>query len=120
MKISYYELLGMIKENKQPKKVVYNDFVYIWNDINYEKSNGYHITDRLDEKDMFNKEIFILESTEIIEEEKEIEELKPKLECVRDGLKPIPYERKYYNIEELGDKLNELIREVNKLKKEGK
>ena len=49
MEISYYELLGMIKDNKNPKKVVYEDKVYIWNYKDYQTNSGSYITTNLHE-----------------------------------------------------------------------
>lgn len=39
--ISYYELLGMIKEGNNPKKVKYYNIIYEWDGYNYinEKEN---------------------------------------------------------------------------------
>lgn len=110
MKVSYYELLGMIKENKQPEKIVYNDNVYTWDSENFAKNNGYCITDKMKEIEMFNKDITILEPMGIIEEDKEIVEAKcyENFESIDDYIEHLKY------------KINELIREVNKLKKEGK
>ena len=116
MKVSYYELLGMIKENKQPKKLVYNDNVYTWDSENFAKNNGYCITDKMKEIEMFNKDITILEPMGIIEEDKEIEELHDYAGKYNDDVVYV-----WENNERiLKDKINELIREVNKLKKEGK
>lgn len=122
MKISYYELLGMIKENKQPNKVVYADSVYIWNSANYKNKNNCYIISKIDEINMFNKDITILEPKEIIEEEKEIEELLRSNVCYEDIDNPLGMLKAQYeqSKEEICDKINELIKEVNKLKKKGK
>lgn len=34
--INYYELLGMIKNKTNPKKVKFDNDIYIWNNVNYE------------------------------------------------------------------------------------
>lgn len=60
MKVSYYELLGLIKENKNPKKVVYDDVVYNWNDKNYISKGDYCISEQIHEIDMFDKQIYLL------------------------------------------------------------
>lgn len=117
MKISYYELLGMIKENKQPNKVVYNDNVYIWNERNYKNSSGNYLSNIIDEINMFDKNIIILEPTEIIEEDKEIEELQL---CSLNKFKTMSSDERYYITAIEYDKLNEVIRKVNKIEKEGK
>ena len=78
----------------------------------------------LDNDSRFDSNEYILDYldyfVEIIEADKEIEELECEIECYRDGLNPIPIERRHYNQEKMGNKINELIKEVNKLKKEGK
>ena len=101
MMISYYELLGMIKEGKQPKKVKYDDGIFEWDDYDYISSANY-LSNYLNERRMFDKNI------EIIEEDKDIEELNYE-EHIGVDL-----------VETIYDKINELIREVNKLRKEDK
>lgn len=60
MKVSYYELLGLIKDDKNPKKVVYKDIVYIWSGENYTDKNKYYISNYINEIDIFDKEIYLL------------------------------------------------------------
>lgn len=112
------DLLNLVYEKKAPKKILYKY-------CEYEFSCGINDYKNRDNLELFsylfsNEEKALYLEVEIIEEDKEIEELESELECVRDGLNPIPYERKRYNISELGDKLNEVIRKVNKIEKEGK
>lgn len=99
--ISYYELLGMIKEGKQPKKVKYDDGIFEWDDYDYISSANY-LSNYLNERRMFDKNIEIIEENEDIEEINYIEHLGVDL------------------VKTLYDKINELIREVNKLRKEDK
>ena len=99
--ISYYELLGMIKEGNNPKKVKYDDGIFEWDDYDYISSANY-LSNYLNERRIFDKNI------EIIEEDKDIEELNYE-EHIGVDL-----------VETIYDKINELVREVNKLRKEDK
>ena len=102
MMISYYELLGMIKEGKQPKKVKYDDIIFNWCDGNYIEGEYDYLNRYFNEEQMFYK------NKKIIEEDKDIEELNYE-EHIGVDL-----------VETIYDKINELIREVNKLRKEDK
>lgn len=116
MKISYYELLGMIKEGNIPvrikvclvgnKKVVYiaefeSNYALVCYRIENEKEEDenyhYYLSECLIECSMFDKNI------EIIVEEKEMEKLDVN---------------KFHDIDELVYKIDELIDEIKKLKKE--
>lgn len=101
MMISYYDLLGMIKEGNIPKKVKYDDGIFEWDDYDYISSANY-LSNYLNERRMFDKNI------KIIEEDKDIEELNYE-EHIGVDL-----------VETIYDKINELVREVNKLRKEDK
>ena len=120
MKISYYELLGMIKEGNIPerikaclvgnKEVVYiaefetEDILLCYmieNENEQDENYHYYLSECLIEYSMFD------ECIEIIEEEKEIEKL----------VKPDGYSAENY-IDDMFDKINELIDKINQLKKE--
>ena len=113
MKITLYELLGLIKDNKAPKKIrcFGHDYEFSISDegidyIEIDKEAGErYLTDVIGEN--YLSSIFST-TVEILEEEKEIEELSllgdPRVTCKN----------------EIINKINELVREVNKLKKEGK
>lgn len=120
MELTLYELLGLIKDNKAPKKIRCfghdYEFSIVDGDIDYiaiDKETGVdcYLSDVIGD----NYLGFIFSTTvEIIEEEKEIEELdlgeaRPNGEYIIS-----------INDKKMQDKLNELVREVNKLKKEGK
>lgn len=104
--ITIYELLGLIKNNKAPKIIKCNDLIFIYNepskDYVYERSNSCWLFKHYIE---LGKEIS--KKVEILEEDEDIEELK-----IANDKYP------YYDNIEIGDKLNEVIREVNKLRKE--
>lgn len=56
-------------------------------------------------------------------EEKEIEELEKDVEYIEHPEKEYPdriEKRYYYDKDKMGDKINELVKELNKIKKEGK
>lgn len=129
MKITIYELLGLIKDDKAPKKIrcFGRDYEYSTNDegidyIEIDKETGvkYYLSDVIGDNHLG----FIFSTTvEILEEEKEIEELKKDVAYIEHPEKDYPnkIERKdYYDRDKMGNKINELVREVNNLKKEGK
>lgn len=89
MKITMYELLGMIKDGKAPKKIKYKDFIYEYYEketvIDYrcydEKTELYGYLSSCIDYETFN----ILENeVEILEEEKKIPE---KLNLDKDELR---------------------------------
>lgn len=110
MEISMIDLFDMVANfEEMPEKIKYRYDDYSWNrfEKDYQKKSGewlfrnmkgiYHLNDRV----------------EIIEEEKEIEELDLR-EVRPDGTYIISINNK-----KIQDKINELVREVNKIKKEG-
>ena len=138
MKISYYDLLGMIKENKIPKKMVVrigcSSKIYIANfdknEFNYyslegEEDENYkeYLTECFLESMMFDKCI------EIVQEDYEITKLEnekafycyAKYEEYKHEMDKIIYILRGMNLTEekidnMNTKINELIDEVNKLK----
>ena len=52
MKISYYELLGMIKDGNIPEKVIDRGDTYFWNGKRYKSEIGIYLSD-FDEIEMF-------------------------------------------------------------------
>lgn len=131
MELTLYELLGLVKDNKAPKKIKCNgdyydyEFSIIDGDIDYiaiDKETGvnYYLTDVIGE----NYLGFMFSTTvEVLEEEKEIEELSllgdPRVTCEDSFLsRMLTNNNKEHN--EIINKINELVREVNKIKKEGK
>lgn len=104
--ISYYELLGLIKEGKQPDKVEYDDAIYCWVNGSYEHSNRCEfLAEQLNEINMFNKNIKIIE-----EKPKQIEMINiPTIDNVENE-----------RICRAEFKINELTKAVNYLLKEDK
>ena len=54
MKISYYDLLGMIKEGNIPEKVIDRGDTYFWNGKRYKSEIGIYLSD-FDEIEMFEE-----------------------------------------------------------------
>ncbi len=116
MELTLYELLGLIKDNKAPKKIrcFGHDYEFSISDegidyIEIDKEAGErYLTDVIGEN--YLSSIFST-TVEIIEEEKEIEELDLG-EARSNGEYIISI-----NDKKIQDKINELIRGVNKLKK---
>ena len=68
MKITIYELLEMIKDDKAPKKIKYNNDIYEYEDCDYFDINRGYLFDRYNVSGILNDEV------EILEEEKKIPE----------------------------------------------
>ena len=112
-KIILYELLGMIKDNKTPKQIY--AYGYYWE---FDREVHDYVNDEdttLIDEYLDNAIVNSLDDEiEIIEEEKEIKEIDMCTGGIMgfDGVENITGALK--------DKINELVREVNKIKKEGK
>lgn len=106
MKITMYELLGLVKDSKAPKKIKYGNVKLTYN----EGCEDYYLYygEGLFEYKFGNCKNFLNDEVEIIEEPKKIENcLKgDRFLCDKD------------EIEHLRTKIDELIDEVNKLKGE--
>ena len=130
MKITIYELLGLIKDGKAPLRIKYDDLIWILRDEfnDYFDEEEYLFIKGFDEYE--NAKDFLLEQVEILDEEDEfidIEEI--KLTC--DGsIKGYYNGETHYITTNIKDKevyiklLNDLIKNqkkiINKLKEEGK
>ena len=104
MKITIYELLGLVKDGKAPKKIKYNDI-----ELEYDKDTKdyYPYYDKyLFEYKFADCVDFLEDEVEIIEEDKTIE----KCKNYEDFLGIDDY------IEHLKNKIDELIDEINNLK----
>lgn len=127
--ITIYELLGLIKDDKVPKKIEYEGKIYIFSGDDYSVNDdleewllsGYYLTTLLNEK------------VKILEEDKDIELLDVALLSQSDNWLWCPSKDDFEKDIELNAyiignirentlnfqrKINELIREVNKLRKE--
>ena len=67
--ISYYDLLGMIKEGNIPKKVKCDNSIFEWFDFGYYQNTktDEYLTELLCENEMFDKKIEIIEKYNGIE-----------------------------------------------------
>lgn len=111
MKITMYELLGLVKDGKAPKKIKYNDI-----ELEYDKDTNdyYSYYDKyLFEFKFVNCVDFLNDEVEVIEEDKKIEKI-----TVREKTLGFPNrEWMARNMDKaFAIKINELIDEINNLK----
>lgn len=107
MKITMYELLGLIKDNKAPKKIKYNNIELEYNKENEDYFKYYGIG--LFEYKFETSTQFLNDYVEIIEEPKKIEKINLKY---WDDSECTPEQR----INVCMTYINELIDEINNLK----
>ena len=112
MKITFYELLGLVKDGKAPKKIKFNNIEREYS----EECEDYYSCygGGLFEFKFSNCKNFLNDEVEIIEETKKIEKI---ARC--DDIKMTHYGELYKpteNEEILRIKVNELIDEINNLK----
>ena len=115
MKTTIYELLDLIKNDKAPKKIKYNELIWCFDDglEDYEQQ-GIRLFDFLFKRLVTSTALE--EEVEIIEEPKKIEKI---ARC--DDVKMTHYGELYKpteNEEILRIKINELIDEINNLNEE--
>lgn len=101
MKITIYELLGMVKDGKAPKKFIYDNQLFILD----EEDNVYrsHLGNRFGA--MYQLDIKLNDEVEILEEEKKIPE---KLDKYADVSGDLACEWSFAE-KKLKDKVNEII-----------
>lgn len=107
--ITVYELLGLIKDDKAPKKIKYEYLVY---ELTFERNDYYceqemrWFTSEINSLGVLNNKV------EILEEDKDIELLNLDTDKLKgkEAVRAIDYL--------LEGRINELIKEVNKLRKE--
>ncbi|MCI9585243.1 MAG: hypothetical protein HFH45_01235 [Bacilli bacterium] len=118
--ISYYELLTLIKEGKQPDKVKYNGYIYYYDDVQFiSYIKEVTLLEQFADYGMFDKNIEIIE-----EKPKEIEKIEingeyylPSKELCDD------YEFKKFVLDDLqvrNKTIEEIRKAVNYLLKESK
>lgn len=108
------DLLNLVYEKKAPKKILYKY-------CEYEFSHGINDYKNRDNLELFSylftsEEQALYLEVEIIEEDKEIEEIDETQAYLSSNFNESVLE----DINIMQRKINELIREVNKIKKEGK
>ena len=114
--ITLYELLGLIKEDKAPYRVKYNDSIYATSTLSgfYEEGNpGNYLLSTIFSND--NDYDALNVKVEIMEEDKKIEKLS-KYNWQENGVTI----EEMVSIDEIFDKVNELIDVINELIKEVK
>ena len=116
MKIDIYTLLGMIKDGKAPKKIVYENCIYEYVDReeDYWDKNNIGLFDEYVISNILNDEVEILETTITYNQDDKIEKLKDILRV--DDLEP-PYD---FNLQKIWcqtiknqNKINEIIDYLN-------
>ena len=120
MKITMYELLGLVKDGKAPKKILLNGIVFEYQGDDYlykdeDKKEHWLFSTSYTDKYIW-LENFLKAEVEIIEEPKKIEKIK-QLNNVANCKELIELEDKQQiNNHILKNKINELIDEINNLK----
>ena len=112
MKITMYELMGLVKDGKAPKKIKYNNIELKYSEENEDYFRYYG--QGLFEYKFSNCKNFLNDEVEIIEETKKIEKI---ARC--DSIKMTHYgelHKPTENEEILRIKINELIDEIKNLK----
>ena len=121
MKITMYELLGLVKDGKAPKKILYNDI-----ELEYDKDTKDYYT--YYDKYLFEFKFascvdFLDDEVEIVEEDKKIEKLEPvrgsdlvDLTSKNVALKNNSLIELCKTLKNMNNKINELIDEINNLK----
>lgn len=113
MKITLYELLGLIKDNKAPKKIKYGNIILDYDEENEDYCYCYfHNGKGLFEFEFENEIHFLNDKVEVIEKPKKIEKI-----IIREKTLGFPNgEWTARNMDKaFAIKINELIDKVNKL-----
>ena len=122
MKIKIIDLLIKIAKKEAPKRIKFQNKIWDFdNDAqDYNDRKKYLLADYMN--DHIYKSVFLNEEVEIIEEEKEIEKIRMNGNCFfSESIEAwINKEKSSAYCEFLSNKINELVDEVNKLKKEKK
>ena len=122
MKIKIIDLLIKIAKKEAPKRIKFQNKIWDFdNDAqDYNDRKKYLLADYMN--DYIYKSVFLNEEVEIIEEEKEIEKIRMNGNCFfSESIEAwINKEKSSAYYEFLSNKINELVDEVNKLKKEKK
>ena len=122
MKIKIIDLLIKIAKKEAPKRIKFQNKIWDFdNDAqDYNDRKKYLLADYMN--DYIYKSVFLNEEVEIIEEEKEIEKIRMNGNCFfSESIEAwINKEKSSAYCEFLSNKINELVDEINKLKKEKK
>lgn len=109
MKITIYELLGMVKDDKlMPKKIKFENYIYIWRKIQKDyfcEQINYSLESIIGEELFSNLDLEV----EILEEEKRIpEKLSTWFSVETKQSKELNIEYANTNFENMYDKINEI------------
>lgn len=114
MKITIYELIGMIKDGKAPKRIIYDKSTYWYNGL--EKDYYKYTTKDFNDEDieyLFDYKIteILNDTVEILEEEKKIpEKLESYISCGWNGTcKDLKRDELFEDLKKIGNKINEII-----------
>lgn len=110
--ITIYELLGLIKDGKAPKKIKFYDRIF---EYEYQLKDYYYESYSLFEDGIEIISDSLNDKVEIIEEDNKIEKLDEYIDC--DSL---DYNTCNMMFENIVNKINELIDELNALKENNK
>lgn len=111
MKVTVYELLGLVKDGKAPKEIKYDTMNYVFRNYDYKEVHG----ELIDEQSSWLERIDFYkfdEPVEILEEEKKIPE---KIECYHQYDECVVKDKFYQDktgslVDEIIiDKINEII-----------
>lgn len=117
MKITIYELLGLVKDGKAPKKILLNGIAFEYQGDDYlykdeDKKEHWLFSTSYTDKYIW-LENFLKAEVEIIEEPKKIEKIEKP---TQDEYLSSTGKELYENDMKVYDKVNELIDEINNLK----
>lgn len=108
-----YELLGLVKDGKAPKKIIYNGYIWEYKEETY-YSNNICIYDWCNMMNVLNDTVEILEEENKIPEKIEIINEK---NCNNNWKWKVKGEEHYYNISTpqkiIADKINQVIDYLN-------
>lgn len=114
-KITIYELLGKIKDGQAPKEIKYQNYLLSFDDVDKDYYCEFYgelfeyLFANIQTTELLNDEV------EILDNEDEDEDIEEMTMCT-SGI--MGFDAVEHITTELKDKLNNLVREVNKLKKE--
>lgn len=121
-KITIYELLELIKDDKAPNRILYDHYIWNWT------GDDYHTILKTEKEQFLITGMyytwlseFLNDKVEIIEEDNKIKKMiyNEEYRFSKSTLKDFTYEDKRLldsNFKELMNKINELIDEIEKLK----
>ena len=114
MKITIYDLIGLIKDNKAPKRIVVFNEIMTLDKLDYVDSDGDKLFEDYEWLEWLNSEIEVLETTihtDDLNKSNKIEKIDLYTNARCGGNMTI--QEKDYNWKEISNKINEIIDKVN-------